>query len=664
MIKRVLFLSTIFIGLSLMADAQQKAKQQIKWGKFPVEELEMMEYEKDLTAPGLVLYDRGVIDVKLLVEGIRYRFRRHRRVKIFDPDAFAHGEFGIPYCSEMNAEKVTAVKALIISPDGKKRNLSKKDFMERNLSGGWSLREMSLPELEKGSIIEYRFEIQSDRIGHLRDWYFQENIPIRYSELRLELPEWVEYITLIHGDLEPLKESEDQNFVLETSLDDVLEHDPQVKIETSRFVMKDVPALKEVPDVTNMNDYRAKIRFQLSKIHYPNNKTEPILNSWDFLAEELLQSPKFGQQFLEKANFEAISKAAQALNLAGKDEEHTTSALYEFLNNKVLWNGEYALMADTSLDVRFAEGRASGSELNMMLLALLRQQNITAHPLLVSTRKHGKMIQQYPILEQFNHMLVYVEREGRPLMLDLSDPLRPLDYIREEALNSYGWLIRKDDAEWIAIDPLAGSEVFVAQMEMDAEGHVSGTLKGTFSGYDAIHERRQYTGDRRGDYWQERLAAMTPMAEASVQSIEHLDDLSRPFEANIEVNLRSAAARQSDQLSFAPVFYTRYAQPRYTAKTRDYPVDFVYPFKEQFVVDLKIPEGYKVVELPESKRVITRHGGAVFNYIIKDTGDRVQLISKIQVKQLKFDSEEYDDIKEFFDHIAAKFKEQVVLQKK
>ena len=203
----------------------------------------------------------------------------------------------------------------------------------------------------------------------------------------------------------------------------------------------------------------------------------------------------------------------------------------------------------------------------------------------------------------------------------------------------------------------------MARMAMDDAGNISGTLKGTFSGYDAIPERRQYTGDRRGNYWQQRLATMTPMAQASVKTVEHLDDLSQPFETIVEVNL-PAAVRRGDRLSFAPVLYTRYAQPRYTAETRDYPVDFVYPFKEQFVVDLKIPEDYEVVELPQSKRVITRHGGAVFNYIIKNTEDRVQLISKIQVKQLKFDPEEYDDIKEFFDHIAAKFKEQVVLQKK
>ncbi len=662
MIKKFLFLC-IFASLMIQTSEAQ-VKQTFRWGKISAEEQAIQQSETDPTAPAIVLHDYGVISVNILVEGIKYRYRRHRRVKIFDPATFQM-QVDIPFYSKLNAEKLTSLKAQVISPNGKKQNLNKKDFLYRDIDEEWMSCEFSFPELEKGSIIEYRYEIQSDRISKLRDWYFQEDIPVRYSELRLELPEWLEYITLIDGELQPEKKTtEDDNFVVETNNDEVLERDPRLKIETSRYVMENVPALRTAPYMTNLNDYRAKIRFQLSKIHYPNKETESYLSSWEELSEELLKAEKFGQQFQEEANFSQVLESVAALNVSGDDNYALAEKYYTHLNKKMKWNGNYGLLANNSLNELFTKGEASGSELNMMLLALLRQKGINAHPLLISTRQHGQMIQQYPIFDQFNHMLVYIEREGQDLMLDLSDSHRAIEYIRPEALNGYGWLVRKGDAEWITIEPLAGSDMYIAQLKLDEKGTLEGTLRGTFSGYNAVEERRQFTADRQGQYWQKRLAPMGSNVSTKTTQTENLEDLSKPFKTTLEIKLPGMAKKDGDRIYFNTMMYTRFAENQLKAETRNYPVDFTYPFKEQYVFELTIPEGYEVEQLPESKRVITRSGGGAFHFILKEVEGKLQLISKIQVKQLKYSPEEYDDIKEFFDHIAAKFKEQVVLRKK
>jgi len=81
-------------------------------------------------------------------------------------------------------------------------------------------------------------------------------------------------------------------------------------------------------------------------------------------------------------------------------------------------------------------------------------------------------------------------------------------------------------------------------------------------------------------------------------------------------------------------------------------------------MQITLPDGYQVVEMPESERVIIRGYGGDFNYIVQQDGNKLNLISKIQLRQLKYLPENYIDIKEFFERIADKLQQPIRLQRK
>ena len=68
-----------------------------------------------------------------------------------------------------------------------------------------------------------------------------------------------------------------------------------------RWVMKDVPTLKEESFTTTIRNHIAKIEFQLSSIKYPNYPVEPILGTWSKLYEGLMKKENFGLS-LDKNN--------------------------------------------------------------------------------------------------------------------------------------------------------------------------------------------------------------------------------------------------------------------------------------------------------------------------------------------------------------------------
>lgn len=50
-----------------------------------------------------------------------------------------------------------------------------------------------MPNIKEGSIIEFECRINSDRIGTIDEWDFQTDIPVNYSELVTNIPEYFVY---------------------------------------------------------------------------------------------------------------------------------------------------------------------------------------------------------------------------------------------------------------------------------------------------------------------------------------------------------------------------------------------------------------------------------------------------------------------------------------
>ena len=658
--KNLLVLTGFFILNIQLVQAQLET---IKWGKISEEEINIQGDTSDSSAVAVVLGDFGEISVNIRVEGIEYRLRRHRRVKIFSEQASGQTTVRIPYFNGENAEKISALKAQIFSPDGRKRTLNKKDFKDKLLGDGQSVRVFSFPDAGPGSIIEYRYELVSDRIIQLRDWYFQEDIPVRYSELKVEIPEWLEYVALTQGDIQLMKNARDNAVALEIDNESVLERDPRVRLQTIRYFLKNVPPIKESPYVASLEDYRARVRFCLNKIYYPNGKSQDYMVSWDDLAVQLKAMDHFGQQYRNTANYSKLLAATRSLVAKDARKEKQVEMLYDYLNKEVKWSGKYSIYS-SSLDEAFSRKEAASGEFNLMLIALLQERGIDARPLLISTRSKGSAIQQYPFLNQFNHVLVKVMMEDdHSLLLDLSDAVRPCGYPQIEALNSYGWLLNDEKGEWTIIEPKPGNDLMVMTGELTGEGILKGVIRNKYEGYSAVEERKQYQKNELGKYWLERFGTTDSKAMISSFEATNADQITEPLQTEFQFSLPGIVEVEGDKMSFNPVLFTEYSISQLPDEARQYPVDIAYPFKEQFVSQVKIPEGYEVESLPESARILIRGGGGTYHYILKENEGHLELISKIQVKQLKYQSEDYADIKAFFDIIAAKSNEKIILRR-
>jgi hypothetical protein len=101
----------------------------------------------------------------------------------------------------------------------------------------------------------------------------------------------------------------------------------------------------------------------------------------------------------------------------------------------------------------------------------------------------------------------------------------------------------------------------------------------------------------------------------------------------------------------------------FSASKRIYPIEIPYLTKEIISVDIEIPKGYEVEEIPKSVRFFLNENEGVFEYLSVKKPDRIQLRCTLQLKKSVFPQDDYDSLREFFAFAIQKQGEQIVLKK-
>ena len=173
----------------------------------------------------------------------------------------------------------------------------------------WHYKKFALPAVKPGAVIEYKYEVVTVDPWHMPDWQFQHGEPTRWSEYRIERPEFLRYVPLSQGsNVYFVKETEPYNmeFTWKTKRRSGVENPYAVRSRNQyysqtidgtkdRWVRKDVPALRREPYMTTPKDYRAKIQFQLAEIVFEGQPPIKILDTWNKAVETLKESDDFGR---------------------------------------------------------------------------------------------------------------------------------------------------------------------------------------------------------------------------------------------------------------------------------------------------------------------------------------------------------------------------------
>jgi transglutaminase-like putative cysteine protease len=657
--RQKLLLSTFYTIIVL---AQQLSAQDrpIKWGEVPQADLKMKSYPADSNATAVILCDYGEVSFD---DDFNLVFTRHRRVKILSEAGYDWGEVSLPYYAKERVQWLDGVEGhtLTLANGGvRKDKLDKKSIFNEDVDGEWRRVRFTLPNLAPGAVIEYRYQVHSQSARYLEGWEFQSKEPTLWSEFRAEIPSALQYVSVRQG-LSSLDLNETKELLWPPTWKYYqTARAYNLKIVGHRWVKRNLPALREEPFMTTREDYLAKISFQLARVKWPEEAPREYMTSWEKLAEELLAHESFGGQI---DRHKVLREQAQTLVAGIASPEQKLRAIYDYVRATMTWNEKRGIYVDEPLDKMYQARRGDGPGIALMLTGMLRAAGLEAHPVLISTRNNGKVIELYPLLTQFNHVLTYAKIGAKEYLLDATDPLRPYDLLPEAALNHLGWLAEKKAPRWVNI-PASGvfqnhTTVFA---ELSAEGVMTGHFESLDAGYSGLFDRRTLReGKKEEDYIREGWLKQLVGAQLDSFKISQRDSVATPLLTKAHFSSTDHAQVAGDNIYFMPMLFGRREDNPFKRPERAFPVDFAYPRKLIYTANIVLPEGYIVEETPRNLVLEVPNQGVQFRRSCAVEGNTLQFMTQTHVRKVRFEPQEYKALRELYDRIVAAHAEQVVL---
>ena len=503
----------------------------------------------------------------------------------------------------------------------------------------------------------------------IREWAFQTDIPVNYSEYVTYIPDYYTFNIRQKGFIFPKvvtvkdsksiiinsKERSGARVVSTTFSQDKIDY---TEIQTT-YIAQNLPAVIEESYVNNMDNYTSSLEQELSMIKYPNSNLQTFSTNWNSVVKTIYEYEDFGPQLNKTGYFEEDVKAIISGLTTSEDK---ILAILNYVKTRVKWDNYYGYSCDKGVRKAYQEKTGNVAEINLMLTAILRYAGITANPVLVSTRSNG--IALFPNRTAFNYVIAAVETPNGNILLDATDKFSTPNILPFRALNWYGRLIRKDGtSEEVNLMPKKLSNDFVfLNYSIDSEGNITGKTRRQYTDYNAMITRENTSSLKEEEYL-ERLENENNKIEISEYSRTNEKDILLPITESYSFAGNNLCELIGGKIYVSPMlFFTKNKNP-FTQEVREYPVDFGFPYSDKYNITIQIPEGFTVETLPAATMVAMEDNLGAFKFNIAAKENTLQLVISHQINEAIVSTEKYEMLKNYYKAMIAKETEKIVLKR-
>ena len=595
-------------------------------------------------------------------------FKHRKRIKILKKSAFGEATISIPlYSSGSDEERISNLQANTYNLENGnvvKSELEDKSIFKNKLSKNLVEKKFTFPAVKEGSIIEYSYTINSDFLFNLQPWVFQGEYPRIWSEYNVSLPDFFNYVTLSQGYISYSIKDQNSNFrSFSVTVPGGTAADNHINLSGNvtdfRWVIKDVPALKEEGFTSTIKNHIAKIEFQLSQYRFPNEPVQDIMGNWSTISEKMLKREDFGQDLNKNNNW--LDDDMKRIVTGASTPLQRAKLIYSYVRDNFTCTDFSDLYLNTSLKNVLKNKNGSVSDINLLLIAMLHHENIDADPVILSTREHGFANNLYPLMSRYNYVIAEARIDGISYHLDATRHLIGFGKLPSECYNGYAQLIAKEPVP-VSLISDSLSETKVTSVIITAEnGKTEGSFQTKLGYYESLATREKIKEKGETDFFKKIRSSYNNDLDLISPGIDSLKIIEQPIGIHYDFKMNDM---DGDIIYFNPMMGEGYKDNFFKAAERKYPVEMPYTFDETYILNMEIPKGYVVEELPKSAKVSFNEGEGLFEYLINKSDVGIQLRSRILMKRANFSAEEYNSLREFFGYVVKKHSGQIVFKKK
>ncbi len=659
----------ILLTFSSLLTAQTKTNS--KFGAVSEKDFATKIYSIDSNANAVVIADIGSSSIEGNAKSWFSLVHKHyKRVHILNKNGYDIANVSIPiYVDGIDEEKLEKLKAVTYNLENGKVVETKLDVKENvfkdKIDKNRSVKKFTFPNVKEGSIIEYEYTIVSDYLNNLQPWEFQGGYPRLWSEYNLRIPFFFNYLFLTQGYLGyDIKDSKESSSAFSVLITGGTERTENVRFNASvtdyRWVIKNIPALKEESYTSTIDNHTQKIEFQLSEQRDPL-KYHRYIESWPQVAGKLLESENFGLQ-LDKDNG-WLDDVTDPLTKGVNSQLEKAKKIFAYVRDNFTCTAHSDRMLGQTLKNLVKNRNGTVSEINLLLAAMLKHVKIETDPVLLGTRSHGVTYELYPLLHQYNYVICKTDIGGKTYFLDATEPRLGFGYLPLRCYNGHARVINKMataiDLHPDVITEKKTSSIFIIN---DEKGNMVGSMQQTPGYYESYNLRNRVKEKGTEQLLKEIKQAFGAQIDISNFVIDSLEKYEDVVEMKYDFDLKDEKA---DIIYLNPMFGEGYKENPFKSAERSYPVEMPHAIDETYNLQIEVPMGYVVDELPQSILVkLNEQDEGIFEYRISQSGNNISFRSRIRISRTYFLPEEYDMLREFFNLVVKKHAEQIVFKKK
>ncbi|HUX55207.1 MAG TPA: DUF3857 domain-containing protein [Williamwhitmania sp.] len=631
MLKRFLFFSILLVFIGQISKAEQ-----YKWGQVTNAEWQLKETPIDTNANAVVLSDVAELD---FAYGAPTVFRRHRRIKILKQAGVNEANIQIPYYSKSFSESVNYIKAETFNMDPETKKVEvlpvdEKDIFTIDINENWSAKKFAFPGVKVGSIIEYSYVVESKQFIQLKEWNFQCNLPTIHSEFTAKIDQGFDVKVVYRG------------FQLPEKYD---------KVKTSHWELDNLKPIKDEPLYSNAEDYAETIRLQLTGylVGDPSGGSEyiKVVDGWEAIAKRFREGDYYNTYVKDRDFTQPILKS-----IVDSSDNALTKAqkIFYYVQKNYTWNNHRDI--DPTLSSKEMSDKKVGatSDINMMLVSLLRNSGMDASPVLISTKDNGPITKAFPLLSQFNQLIATVAVDGNTYFLDAANDSYPFGTLPPYDLATAGFKIDRDNFVWIDM-PIRGKYKNDSYFKVDFSDSSAATmyLRSQYDGYAAVAMRRSLKKADNDEMFMRKLFHSDGYDwELDSLSIQNKKEIEKPLVLTCYFHRNNGDFATKDRIYLNSVSRSSFEHNPITAPTRILPVDLSYPFEENMVVVYKLPKGFVVKDKPERSDYVLPNGKGTAHFMASTSGVFLNTKLSFTITNSLFSPNEYPTLQQFFNFIS------------
>ncbi|MGJ8593676.1 MAG: hypothetical protein ACSHXF_14085 [Aquaticitalea sp.] len=620
-------------------------------------ELITRNFDKDSTANALIIYEYGNSYVdkntfKLITEV-------KKKLKIINRKGFDYATVSLYlYTDGSRKERVSNITATtynIENDNVTRTQLEDSQIFEEKYNDKYSIVKFTFPNIQEGSVITYSYKLETPFMYKYREWFFQEDIPKLFSQYKTSIPANYEYNIKLVGFLK--LDTNDHNVVkncIEGS------RGASADCFTTNYIIKDIPAFVEEEFMTTKSNYLSRVEYELKTFQGFDGTINHYTKTWKTVDSELKSDKDIGKQL----NKSGVVKGLLGESIINeKDPLIKAKAILRYVQETYTWNGKYDIFQDVSIKNLVENKSGNISEINILLYNLLDEYGIDVKPVLMSTRTNGLATKIFPVLSDFNYLLVQSNIGGKSYLLDATDKYIAFGQVPFRCLNQYGRLLDfKKGSYWIDINAELNSyQHYRIELDLNSEAVLNGSVVKKSTGYQANPLKQRFF---------ENQEEYTKLCKDKYPTIEFLNynvttKDKTDYEFVEEFEIKHQLDIPGDKIYLNPYLFKFFSENMFKLQDRTYPIDFGYKDSFLYTLKLNFDDSYTVLEIPQDMILRLPNGTGTLNTNNKIENNTVELYFKLSFNEAIYTPDYYDSIKKFLERIVdIQNNSLIVLQKK